>query len=464
MVGSDVHINPISNALDQVNIDFVSCGSVGSIQSFFLIRFLRRLGACVSVTLSPQGDMFVTKSAFSWAGAKSVNQDFDPSSSNHICSFDHNLCVVSAASASFIAKLATGITDSAASCLVQSYFGDNKKTVIIIPSMHDSLFNSVFVQNNINALKQHKHVVFLQPISEDGKKKFPEPVIAAAHIAHHYNSKILANNLADLNNDNNVAKKHSIVIAMGATRSYIDDVRFIRGYSSGQMGSGIAESFYMKGFKTHIVLADCHIKPRWYSSCHECYTVDELEKSVIKVCQMYPDNFVLCASVSDYVVEEKKLTKVRSDLPGFSIKLVPTEKIRSQHKKFIFKSKKNHHHNKVCFKLEPSILKNDEMIRLFDQFYQNDSVTHLIFNSFDDIKKKYQAFAVKKVELNNSKSNNSNNNFNNIKDLHKPSKKKAKPFFDLQHKIIKKSDVTYQITQIPSKLAVAEYLVNDFIA
>ena len=377
MIKDDLALDQISKCLDRVKVDLIVCGSVGSVECFFVIRWLRRLGANVCVTLSPSGDMFVTQSAFSWASGSKVSKDYDPSNGNHLGG-DGDICVVAAASASFIGKIVSGISDSVASCLVQSYLGYGDKPVMVIPSMHNSLFYSPIVSKNIDKLSAFKQVFLIESKVEHGKHKFPDPKICADKIAHCYHK--FHRKKKSSNSSNN------LVLAMGGTRGYIDDVRYITNFSSGKLGTLIGEEFYRYGRDTHVIVGDCATTPKCYTNLLTVEKHNEFCQAVQNYSSLYPEDLVLCAAVLDYVPEGIKAGKIRSDL-NLSVNFLTTDKLRSQ-----LDSNINH---KVCFKLEPKELSDDQMVEIFLRFKDQDQVTHLIFNSLESIKQdNYQATLV----------------------------------------------------------------------
>ena len=169
MTSSDLQVNSISNSLSGKSIDVVITGSIGSVESVRFLRSLRRLGADVFPWLSKGAFQFTTETAVSWAAAQPVTTEFSGTAS-HIALRD--ACVIAPASASIIAKIANGITDTPTSALIASYLGQGKP-VLLMPNMHDSLLQAPAVSENLNKISSWIHM--LQPRQEEGKQKFPEP-------------------------------------------------------------------------------------------------------------------------------------------------------------------------------------------------------------------------------------------------------------------------------------------------
>jgi len=73
-----------------------------------------------------------------------------------------DLVLVSPATANFIAKMATGISDDLASCLILA----TRKPVLVAPAMNDNMYSHPVTQKNIAQLKAIG-CRFVEPVSGD---------------------------------------------------------------------------------------------------------------------------------------------------------------------------------------------------------------------------------------------------------------------------------------------------------
>lgn len=346
---SDLHVVPLSDALNGKTIDVIISGSIGAVESVRFLRALRRLGAKVQPWLTAGGAQFTTETALSWAAAAPCQTKFEGTAS-HISLND--ACVVAPASASLLGKLVSGVTDTPATALIASYLG-MKKPVFILPNMHDSLHESPFVQENIQKLRSV--CTFIGARAEEGKQKFPEPATLASDIAHRLN-----------------ANNKSILLTMGTTRGYIDDVRYISNYSSGALGSRISEELYRQGFSTYVVKGPSPIAPQLSTRIYHVETNDEMSDAVREVLKQDPAGAVFAASVLDFVPTEKRTGKIRSS-EDLVVRFKQTEKIigiAQQHLAF-----------KVGFKLEATT-PSTELAQLYLNKYR---LSHLVMNQLQDV-------------------------------------------------------------------------------
>lgn len=292
---SDLHVRPVSDALTGRKLDVVVSGSIGAVESVKFIRSLRRLGADITPWLTHGGSEFITPQSLTWAAARDAVTGFSGAAS-HIATGD--ACIVAPASASLIGRIAAGMTDTPASALITSYLGQGKP-VLLLANMHDSLFRAPPVQANLQTIAGYG-VTMLTARTEEGKQKFPLPDELADISAHVLNSK------------RHRAGRGDVLVTMGTTRGYIDDVRYISNYSSGALGTEISRELYRHGFSTHIVAGPCPVKPAVYSSLHLVETNDDMEDAMAQILRKNPVASVLAASVLDFTPERKQAGKISS--------------------------------------------------------------------------------------------------------------------------------------------------------
>jgi phosphopantothenoylcysteine decarboxylase/phosphopantothenate--cysteine ligase len=318
----DLNVDLISPSLMGKNLDFIVTGSIAACESPRLIRALRRLGANVRVTLTDGGGMFITKTSLEWASAQSITTDFS-GLSTHLATSD--AIVIAPMTADFLAKIKNGICNDPASALVQSALGQ-KKLVLAIPTMHDSLWKSPFVEANYAVAKQW--ITFLQPRLEEGKLKFPDPEESADRISHAINRSQI-----------------DVLLTMGPTKGYIDDVRYISNYSSGALGTAINNELFRQGCSLYCISGPSQIKPRVFTELVNVETNLEMDLAIARTLAKVSAHVVMAAAVLDYVPAHRVQGKIRSGSPTETLELKSTEKLLS-------KIKPNGN-KRIAFKLEP---------------------------------------------------------------------------------------------------------------
>jgi phosphopantothenoylcysteine decarboxylase/phosphopantothenate--cysteine ligase len=347
---SDLNVDLISPSLNGKNIDFIVSGSIAACESPRLVRALRRLGANVRVTLTDSGAMFITKTSLEWASAQSVTTGFS-GLSTHLATSD--AIIVAPMTADFLAKITNGICNDPASALLQSGLGQ-KIPVIAIPTMHDSLWKSPFVESNYAEAKEK--ITFLAPRLEEGKLKFPDPDESADRISH-----VLNKNAIDA------------LLTMGPTKGYIDDVRYISNYSSGALGTAIATELYRQGFNVYCVSGPAQIKPKVFTELYNIETNLEMEEAITKTLATVQAHIIMSAAVLDYVPAHRTPGKIRSGSPIETLELKSTDKIISKIK--------TNGKKRIAFKLEPEGTNLETKAKEYLSKYSLDYVFTNVINS-----------------------------------------------------------------------------------
>jgi phosphopantothenoylcysteine synthetase/decarboxylase len=115
---------------------------------------------------------------------------------------------------------------------------------------------------------------------------------------------------------------------MGTTRGYLDDVRYLSNYSSGSLGSRIAEELYRLGFAPHVVAGPSEERPRVAASVTSILTNDEMAEACRKIMRAGAEAAVLAASVLDFAPKTKAAGKIASaDHEKLTVELARTKKI-----------------------------------------------------------------------------------------------------------------------------------------
>lgn len=356
-VNSDLMIDRISDALDGVSLDLVISGSIGAVESVRFIRALRRLSADVTPWLTEGGSQFVTVTALEWAAQNPVRESF---SGLHSHVAEKDLLVIAPGSANFIADLAHGRASSPALALALSYRGQGKP-ILLVPNMHSSMFFNEATQGNIAKLA--KDVQLLSPRSEEAKLKFPDPKLLADEVAFRFNRQAMAE------------VRKPILITMGTTRGYIDDVRYVSNYSSGALGTEITEELHRLGFETHVICGPCEIKPKVSSEFKPIRTTGELAAAVQAADGDAYLGGIFLASVLDYEPSDTISGKIKSG-GDLKVSFKPTPKVIS-----LFSGEGR---LKIGFKLETE-LDAAKITDIFSRYQQRYDLSHLVFNCLSDV-------------------------------------------------------------------------------
>lgn len=135
------------------SILLVVTGGIAAYKSAIIASRLVQAGYRTRVVMTPSAEKFVGRATFTALTGQSVVTDlYDPAFSlgAHIeLARDYDVMLVAPATANFLAKAATGISDDLVSTLYLCFTG----TVLVAPAMNVEMWNHVAVQRNVDQLK-----------------------------------------------------------------------------------------------------------------------------------------------------------------------------------------------------------------------------------------------------------------------------------------------------------------------
>ncbi len=192
-----------------------------------------------------------------------------------------------------IGKYSHGIADDLVTTIL-SVASHNK--VIVCPAMNSVMYLNPINQTNINLLKE-LGVRFLGPINGNLYCK-------TKGIGHIIEPKDVIKYLC-------CNKKTKLLLAMGKTRVYLDDVRYIEANSSGKMGNALIEALKFE-YDITVILANVTLENSNALNILHCSTIDEYETMVLREIENN-DIFISAIAVSDFIFE-KNNGKIKKDI------------------------------------------------------------------------------------------------------------------------------------------------------
>lgn len=295
-------------------------GSIAAYKACLIIRCLIKKGAEVQVVITPAGKEFITPVTLSALTHKPVISDFfaqrDGTWHSHVdLGLWADAMIVAPATASTIAKMATGVADN---MLITTYLS-MKAPVFVAPAMDLDMFAHPTTQRNLQLLRSYGNII-IEPATGElastlvGKGRMEEPEQIVSVVEDALNSSV-------------ELKGKKILITAGPTFEKIDPVRFIGNYSSGKMGYAIALECARRGAEVELVSGPTHL-----SVSHPRIKVVKVESAM----QMYDaatkvfpacDAAILSAAVADFTPETTADNKIKRERGEQIIRLKPTHDI-----------------------------------------------------------------------------------------------------------------------------------------
>lgn len=313
-----------SHRLDGKHILLLGTGSVAIFKTPDVVRELIRHGAEVDVMLSPAAASLVSPAVFEWASGKNVFLEITGSVEHVLFAGEHpnkvDLIIVCPLTASTLGKLVHGIADTNVSLTLMTALG-SKIPILLIPGMHEPMFNNSFVQENISKVKSLPTVTFLEPRVEEHKAKVPD----LATIIQ-WSFKLLT--------PQSLLGQH-VLVTGGPTFEYFDRVRFIGNPSSGKMGQAIALEAWYRGAEVSFVVGPNALEPVSVFHTIPVTSTADMTEQVLSVLKSTKHSIaIFSAAVADFTPEKFTDDKIRSSNADLKISLKPTTKILQAVKEF----------------------------------------------------------------------------------------------------------------------------------
>lgn len=146
--------NPKRSLLNKTVVQIVS-GSIAAYKAGDVVTLLRNEGAKVICVMTDSAKEFVTPLVLRALSGQRVYQDFfapdTPYDVLHTSLAEEaDAILIAPASADLIARLAAGMANDLASCIVLAA----KKPVILVPAMNDNMYAHPLTKENISKLKK----------------------------------------------------------------------------------------------------------------------------------------------------------------------------------------------------------------------------------------------------------------------------------------------------------------------
>jgi len=288
-------------------------GGIAAYKSLDLIRLLKKQGCEIKVVLTESGKKFVTPLSISSLSQNKVYEDMFNSDSE--AEMDHislsrwcDIILFAPVTANSIAKLASGKADDLASTLILA----SNKQVMLVPAMNVRMWLHKSTQNNINKLLDFGYLS-IGPLTgemacgEYGKGKMSSPDQIFMFLKNYFL-------------DRNIIKNKNLraLVTAGATKEYIDPVRFITNNSSGKQGYEIANSLAKFGIETTLISGPSNLKN---PENVKVVKVESADQMFIETKKVLPVDIAVCAAaITDFKPEKYETKKIKKDSLSLNLK------------------------------------------------------------------------------------------------------------------------------------------------
>ena len=293
-------------------------GGIAVYKTVSLLRLFKKSGASVQVVGTNNSLNFIGVSTWRALSGKEplfeTFKSFDTSKISHITlAQDVDVIVIAPATSNIVAKCANGICDD----LLSTILNARKVPVVFAPGMNTAMYENPSTQKNIDFLKCLDDIHFVDPdegelaCNTTGKGRMAEPDEIFRVTERLFKSK--------------VSSGLKWLVSGGATREYIDPIRFITNGSSGKTGHYIACEAARKGGDVTFIGANVNIPVENKYEKVSVTTAEDMYDAVmdrINDC----DVLVMSAAVADFA-PVKECQKIKKGEGSLDIRLDRTKDI-----------------------------------------------------------------------------------------------------------------------------------------
>ena len=299
-------------SLQNKKILLIIGGGISAYKALDLTRLLVKNNVEVKTILTKSGKEFVTPLSITSLYNNKVFEDiFDVNNEKEI---DHislsrwaDLVLVIPTTANMMTKLSAGKAEDLATTVILA----SNKDVLLVPAMNVRMWLHKATQNNLKNLLDFGYK-FIGPVNgemacgEYGEGKMSSPRQIFTYLKNYFDNKDLVKK-----------KKFSALVTTGATREYLDPIRYISNESSGKQGYEIALALSKLGVKTTLVAGPSSINFSKDIKVKQIISADEMMDVVQK---LLPVDIAVCAAaVADFKPRDKNKQKIKMNKENYKV-------------------------------------------------------------------------------------------------------------------------------------------------
>lgn len=310
-------------SLNGKNIIVGLTGGIACYKVPYLVRALGKAGAEVRVIMTDSATKFITPLTLAVTSKNPVHTDLwaerEETAVQHIeLARWADLVVIAPATANFIGKIASGISDD----LVTTIVCATPAPVIIAAAMNPNMWSNPITQRNALTLTELGYRIIGPGEGEMAERQFGvgrmlEPEQILSEITRYFDEK---DSRASL-----LAGKRILVTA-GPCREAIDPVRYISNRSSGKMGYAIAQAAVEAGGEVTLVSGPVNLTPP--ADAH-FVAIESTRQLYEEVKQQFDhcDCLIMAAAPSDFAPVHAPDQKIKRTGDSLQVSLQPTADI-----------------------------------------------------------------------------------------------------------------------------------------
>jgi len=293
------------------------CGGIALYKMPDLVRSLTKKGYEVRTVMTPFARKFVGELTFRTLAKEAyTDEDWERKPLLHVeLARWAEAFLIAPLTANTLSKLALGIADNLLTTTALAY----GKPMLLAPAMNAVMLRSKPVQENLKKLKETGHLIVepergLLACEEEGEGKLASVERLEDWIEWALNPKPL--------------KGKKVLVTAGATREYLDPVRYLSNESSGKMGFSLARVARWLGAEVEVVAGFTEVPPPPEVKVHRVKSALEMLELLKKLFPSF-DWLVMNAAVADFRPAESYSSKIKKR-KSLTLKLVKNPDLLSE--------------------------------------------------------------------------------------------------------------------------------------
>ncbi|MEM0493490.1 MAG: bifunctional phosphopantothenoylcysteine decarboxylase/phosphopantothenate--cysteine ligase CoaBC, partial [Candidatus Thermoplasmatota archaeon] len=264
-------------------------GSISSVETIRLARELIRHGAHIIPVMSRSATRIIHPDALEFAtGVKPIIELSGRTEHVSLCGLVKDpvdLLLICPCTANTLSKISNGIDDTTVTTFASTAIGSGVP-VIIVPSMHLSMYNHSALQKNIERCRS-LGITVIEPSILGAKAKMPDIDLIVANVIRTTEDRVLD------------GKK--ILVIGGATAESIDDIRIITNRSSGKTAIALATVVFEHGGIVELWYGYSKERVPSYIPVKYFETINDLIDLIKKHKLKEYDIIIICAALPNYI-------------------------------------------------------------------------------------------------------------------------------------------------------------------
>jgi phosphopantothenoylcysteine decarboxylase/phosphopantothenate--cysteine ligase len=290
-------------------------GGIAAYKVYELIRLLTKERAVVKTVLTPSALKFVSPTILATLTGNEPYWKWNYKNPlTHIelarwC----DLFLIAPATVNTISKLALGLADN----LLTATWTACSKPKLIAPAANTVMLNYPPIKEHLEKIYSMGVLIIPPDSGLLACGELGEGKLADINLIMDYLIKALTPQKW---------KGKKVLITLGATKEYLDPVRFLSNGSSGKMGLALAKAIFFQGGEPILLAGDTKVEiPQWFKT----YKVETTEEMLKKSLELFPkvDAIFMNAAVADYKFSKTYKGKLKKKSEKLLVELEPTPDI-----------------------------------------------------------------------------------------------------------------------------------------